>query len=549
LTKEQIGTEDEAFWRSKGDAELKKALEMTPNTGVAKNIIIFIGDGMSLPTVTAARVFKGQKERLDGNWAELSWEAFPHVGLSKTYCANYMVPDSAATASAMYSGVKTTFFTMGYNSSVKNGAPESASKEAEVETILDWAQAAGKKTGFVTTTRMTHATPAALYAKTVNRFWEGDHDINKDLNKTHIEAYNVKDISRQLVESESGNKLDIMLGGGRASFLPWSRMPQPANRTESAPPGFDYEDENDIWENYRDDDRDLLAFWENKTEHGKRKYIDTKEQLLSKNLPTDADQVMGIFTNSYMVWDDMAAEKGKPTIAEMATSAVNFLKAKAGPEGFFIMIEGGRIDAAHHNGHAVRALSETLAFDKAIEEVLKLVDQKETLVLVTADHAHTMSIGGYTHRELNITGSNAGDEDDGKMSILSYGNGPGFRNLMTDGTGDYNQINRSAVTLEVDGSAPLKFRQPSASPLKSETHGGDDVGIWATGPWSHLIHGVHEQSYIATVMSYSGCLGKYHAREGCPQEDRSVGSSNHLHQSTLPAAVVCAYFLNAVRIM
>merc|ERR1712130_1710 len=149
-------------------------------------------------------------------------------------------------------------------------------------------------------------------------------------------------------------------------------------------------------------------------------------------------------------------------------------------------IEGGRIDAAHHNGHAVRALSETLAFDKAIEEVLKLVDQKETLVLVTADHAHTMSIGGYTHRELNITGSNAGDEDDGKMSILSYGNGPGFRNLMTDGTGDYNQINRSAVTLEVDGSAPLKFRQPSASPLKSETHGGDDVGIWATGPWSHL---------------------------------------------------------------
>ena len=103
----------------------------------------------------------------------------------------------------------------------------------------------------------------------------------------------MKDISRQLVESESGNKLDIMLGGGRASFLPWSRMPQPANRTESAPPGFDYEDENDIWENYRDDERDLLAFWANKTEHGKRKYIDTKEQLLSKNLPTDADQVMG----------------------------------------------------------------------------------------------------------------------------------------------------------------------------------------------------------------------------------------------------------------
>merc|ERR1719347_337566 len=109
-----------------------------------------------------------------------------------------MVSDSAATASAMYSGQKTTFFTMGYDSSVKKGDPSSGTKEAEVSTILDWAQAAGKKTGFVTTTRMSHATPAALYAKTVNRFWEGDHDINKDLNKTHIEAYNVKDISRQL---------------------------------------------------------------------------------------------------------------------------------------------------------------------------------------------------------------------------------------------------------------------------------------------------------------------------------------------------------------
>merc|ERR1712037_1011161 len=201
-----------------------------------------------------------------------------------------------------------------------------------------------------------------------------------------------------------------------------------------------------MWENYRDDGRDLLAEWANNTDHGTRKYIATK-----------------------------AEEKGKPTIAEMATSAVSFLKAKAGPEGFFIMIEGGRIDAAHHNGQAVRALSETLAFDKAIEEVLKLVDLEETLVLVTADHAHTMSIGGYTNRELDITGSMYGDdggEEAINMSILSYGNGPGFRNLMTDGEGNYTHIDRSNVTLGVNASAELRFRQPSATPLKSETHGG-----------------------------------------------------------------------------
>ena len=124
------------------------------------------------------------------------------------------------------------------------------------------------------------------------RFWEGDHDVNGDLNKTHIDLYDVKDISKQLVESETGNKLDIMLGGGRASFLPWSRQPEHLNTSELDPPGFDYNDENDVWENYRDDGRDLLAEWENKTDHGTRKYIATKDQLLSKNL-TDADQVMG----------------------------------------------------------------------------------------------------------------------------------------------------------------------------------------------------------------------------------------------------------------
>ena len=169
--------------------------------------------------------------------------------------------------------------------------------------------------------------------------------------------------------------------------------------------------------------------------------------------------------------------------------------------------QGGRIDAAHHNGHAVRALSETLAFEKAIEvnfvigtkfsfrpifmeffsgsgegcksrgdtdscycgpcahhEVL-LHQQKQSLESLT-------SIGGYTNREYNITGSIDGDDNE-VMSILrcliewnpgfakfcSYGNGPGFRNLMTQGEGNFTQIDRANVTLEKNASAPLKFRQ------------------------------------------------------------------------------------------
>ena len=137
-----------------------------------------------------------------------------------------------------------------------------------------------------------------MYTPFICRFWEGDHDVNKsiangEVSQADIDPTITKDISRQLVESEAGKKLDIMLGGGRASFLPWSRKPEVVNKTEPSAPGFDYEDENDMWENYRDDGRDLLNEWENNTDYqGTRKYIDTREQLLSNNL-RDSDQVMG----------------------------------------------------------------------------------------------------------------------------------------------------------------------------------------------------------------------------------------------------------------
>ena len=117
-------------------------------------------------------------------------------------------------------------------------------------------------------------------------------------------------------------------------------------------------------------------------------------------------------------------------LVDMATQAVKFLQNKTGDgeDGYFVMIEAGRIDAAHHNGEATKALSETLAFDKAIEEVMKLVDTSDTLVIVTADHAHTLSIGGYTGRFHDITGvvddpmGYENDAADGEsLSILSYG--------------------------------------------------------------------------------------------------------------------------------
>ena len=108
-----------------GQAELEAALNLVPNTKLAKNIVLVVGDGMSLTTVAGARILKGQKEGVDGASSRLAWEDFPHVGLSKTYNVNSMVPDSAATAFAMFSGVKTNYFTMGYDNSIVLGSAAS----------------------------------------------------------------------------------------------------------------------------------------------------------------------------------------------------------------------------------------------------------------------------------------------------------------------------------------------------------------------------------------------------------------------------------------
>ena len=76
--------EDARYWMEEGQAELEVALNLVPNTKLAKNIVLVVGDGMSLTTVAGARILKGQKEGVDGASSRLAWEDSPHVGLSKT---------------------------------------------------------------------------------------------------------------------------------------------------------------------------------------------------------------------------------------------------------------------------------------------------------------------------------------------------------------------------------------------------------------------------------------------------------------------------------
>ena len=96
---------DKNYWRNYGAEDLKSRLAIKPNEKMAKNVIIFIGDGMGVNTHTAARIYKGQKNGGLGEEAILAWENFPYTGQSKTYNTDRQVPDSAGTATAMFSGV------------------------------------------------------------------------------------------------------------------------------------------------------------------------------------------------------------------------------------------------------------------------------------------------------------------------------------------------------------------------------------------------------------------------------------------------------------
>jgi len=170
------------------------------------------------------------------------------------------------------------------------------------------------------------------------------------------------------------------------------------------------------------------------------------------------------------------------------------------PNGFFLFVEGGRIDHAHHDTLAQRAILETLEFDKSIKLADDLTSDDDTLLVVTSDHSHVMTFNGYPERGnpiLHIAGSD--DNKDSKpYATLSYTNGPGQSPV--DGNCEVRNITD-------DNFDDISYQQLAMIKLGSETHGGEDVIIFAKGPFSHYFSGVQQQSFIPHVMAYSSCIG------------------------------------------
>ncbi|XP_015115927.1 alkaline phosphatase, tissue-nonspecific isozyme isoform X2 [Diachasma alloeum] len=445
-----VALEDADYWRNSARLEIEESLSHKWNKKTAKNVIVFVGDGMSIDTITASRIYHR------GETSYLAWEKLPHVGLIKTYNTNKQVPDSASTATALFSGVKTNSQVVGLDSNVGVGDCEGSLDESyHVESVIEWAQRAGKATGFVTTTRVTHATPAPLYAHCPNRKWECEREI-----PTSSKA--CKDIARQLIEDSPGTNIRVIMGGGR------QMLKSNATGTKSDP--------IDTWACYSSDGRDLLSYWKNDKEERNLRYklVQNNRELRSVD-PEEVDYLMGIFANGHisMDWNRNTGPAGQPSLEEMTKMAVRVLQKEK--KGFLLVVEGGLIDFAHHRGHAAQALRETVRFSDAINTTLGLVNVDNTLVIVTSDHSHSLMFNGYSDRGSSILGiSQKSKLDQTPYTILSYGTG-GPNNMayeVKDGKAsriDPTKINTSDFT----------YSQQAAIITDEAYHGGGDVPIYA----------------------------------------------------------------------
>ncbi len=478
-------------WYADGEAAVQAARYLHANKHKAKNIILFVADGMGVTTTTAARILEGQLRGESGEENQLSFEVLPYVALSKTYNTNQQTPDSAGTMTAMMTGVKSKAGVISVNQNVFRGDCAS-SKGAELTTFLEQAEMAGLSTGIVSTARLTHATPAATYAHVPERNWEDDHDLPAEAIENGC-----KDIARQLIEFPYGDGLEVALGGGRRNFWPRNMA--------------DLEDEGKTGE--RDDQRNLTEEWVDN--YNNAEFVWNKEQFDA--IDTDnTDHLLGLFDRSHMEYEaDRGADiGGEPSLTEMTSKAIDLLQKN--DKGYFLMVESGRIDHGHHAGNAYRALTDTIEFSRAVKAAMEKTDSRDTLIIVTADHSHVFTIAGYPTRGNPILGKVVGNDKRGEAkdsfsiaedgmpyTTVSYANGRGYASLETGGDTHYKvpvQAGRVADLSSID-TEDEGFHQEALVPLSSETHSAEDVAIYAGGPGAYLMHGVQEQNYIYHVMN------------------------------------------------
>lgn len=456
-------------------AQAQDALSHAQAARPAKNVILFVGDGMGVATVTAARIYDGQSRGQPGEENLLSFEHFPSVALVKTYNSNQQVPDSAGTATAINTGTKTRAGAIGVGPAAEIGNC-SLGLANRLPTVAELLVPRGKAIGIVSTARITHATPAAVYAHAPDRDWENDAAIPPG-----ERGKGCTDIASQL----AGFPFDVALGGGRREFFGKNKGGKRLSAKD-----------------------DIVGPWRKRTGGH---YVTTAAEM--KATLSDDKPMLGLFSASHLTYMlDRSSDTAEPTLSQMTGTAIDRLAGDA--DGYFLMVEGGRIDHGHHDGKAAYALSETQEFARAVQVALDKVDLSNTLVLVTADHSHVFTIAGYPTRGNPILGLAMGNDDQGNPSgkpIIALDGQPYTTLGYQNGPGAITSWPRPAPSTDI--RAPQQALVPAGDTFNgtttpSETHGGEDVPLYATGTGSDLVRGVIEQNRIFGIIMSALGFGK-----------------------------------------
>ncbi len=324
----------------------------------AKNVILFVGDGMSLQAREIARILS--KGMTNGKYNDLlAMEKLDHNAIITTSGYDSLVTDSANSASAYATGHKSVVNAM--------GVYEDSTKDPKVENISEIVKRTrGMSVGIITQAESTDATPAAMIGHTRRR-------ANQDfLAKSYLDAY---------------HRPDVIMGGGSSRYLPQST------------PGSKRKDQDNIIQDFKD-----LGYT----------FAGTATEM--KNAPSDKP-LLGLYHTSTMnvyldreMLKDPSVLKGftdQPNLMDMTKKSLDILSKN--PNGFFAMIEGASIDKQLHVMDWQRAAYDTIEFDKAIEYAEKWNKEhgNDTLIIVLADHAHGVSISGTYHEHDGKKGTEA----------------------------------------------------------------------------------------------------------------------------------------------
>ncbi|KAG7661970.1 PHO8 [[Candida] subhashii] len=299
-----------------------------------KNIIMMVTDGMGPASMSAARSFRQFRDELPINDI-LTLDKFL-IGSSRTRSSSSLVTDSAAGATAFSCALKSY-----------NGAIGVSPDQTPCGTILEALKLQGYYTGLVVTTRITDATPAAF--------------------SSHVDFRSQEDLiaQQQIGEYPLGRMVDLILGGGRCHFYPSS-----------------------IKGGCRSDDRNLI---EEVTENGTWNYVGDRasfDQLAGGH--NVSFPLLGLLADTDIPYDIDRDPKEYPSLAEQVKVALTALSkaTEDSEQGFFLLIEGSRIDHAGHHNDPAAQVREVLAYDAAFAEVIKFIDESEvdTIAISTSDH-------------------------------------------------------------------------------------------------------------------------------------------------------------------